>query len=217
LLFLAYNGPTKKKHIILQIKPAIDKPTVYKALEQLNEDEYITFEKNERGSDRGVKSEISQKGLIELLRFYSRDHTASKLRTKVLDLIDKSPGLKADPEWIATVQLLIPLIKKIETSTWPSWASTADVDEREMLEMIWQDPQEALDKSIRLIEVTCLMESSNIQARAPDEAFRELQTILQKRPTYATMAVEVMKREIERYGRMIRVKQAMENFVAANP
>jgi len=217
LLFLAYNGPTKKKHITFQIRPAIDKPTVYKALKQLNEDGYITFKKKERGSDRGVKSEISQEGLLELLRFHSRGPTASTLRTKMFDLINKSPALRADPEWIVTVQSLIPLIKKINTRILPSRASNVEIDEEYILEMIWQDPRKALGKLISLIEFTCLTESSYDQARAPDEAFRELQTIFQKRPMYAKLAVEVVKTEIERYDRMIRVKKAMEDFVTANP
>src|SRR5208337_3502806 len=137
-------------------------------------------------------------------------------RTKVLDLIDKSPGLKADREWIATVQALIPLIKKIKTRTSPSWTPNPDVGEREMLEMIWQNPREALGKLIGWIEVTLLMESQNKQAPAPDEAFQELQTILQKRPTYMNLAVEIVKTEIQRYDRVMRVKKAMENFVAIN-
>ena len=83
--------------------------------------------------------------------------------------------------------------------------------------MIWEDPRKALGKLISLIEFTCLTESSNVHAQAPDEAFRELQTILQKRPTYAKLTVECMKMEIKRYDRMIRVKKAMEDYVAANP
>src|SRR5208282_2211445 len=205
------------KYIMLEVKPAIDKPTVYKALSQLQEEGYITFRKRERGSDRGVRSEISKEGLLELLRHHSRGPTASALRTKMLDLIDMSPALRADPEWVATVQSLIPLIKKMKTRILPSIGSNADIDEAYILSMIWDDPREALRNLIGWIEVTCLMESNNKQVRAREEAFRELQTILKKRPMYSKLAVEVMKGEIERYDRMTSVKKAMENFVATTP
>ncbi|MGO9644780.1 MAG: hypothetical protein ACLPY5_08550 [Candidatus Bathyarchaeia archaeon] len=222
LLFLAYNGPTKKQHIILLIEPAIDKPTVYKALKQLHEERFITFRKSQRWSDRGVRSEISRKGLLELLRIYFRGPIASALRRQIFDLMDKSPDLRADQEWIATVQSLMPLIQKLTTTilssgSTASQASNADMNKEYVLSMIWEDPQEALRKLIQWIEVVLLMEGRDKQVRAPAEAFDELQTILQKHPMYLKVTRKVMKREIARYGRMLRIKRAMQKFVATTP
>ncbi len=215
LLFLAHNGATKKAHIINQIEPAIDKPTVYKALAQLKEKGYITSKKIERWSDRGVKSEISRKGLLQLLEIYFRGPTASELRTHIFDLINKNPALRADPEWVATVQSLMPLIKKINAII-SSRESVADIDEAEILPIVWQDPQVALGNLVRLAVAACLMETSNKQARVHREVLWELKTILQKHPMYLKLGIEVMKGEIERYDRMMHVKEAMEDFVATN-
>jgi DNA-binding PadR family transcriptional regulator len=207
----------KKKQIMLQIEPEIDKPALYKALTRLHEEEFITFTKIERGNQRGINSEISKKGLLELLNYYSRGPTGSALRTKMLDLISRSPGLRADPEWIVTVQSLMPLVQKLKTRILPSRASDTEISEEYVLSMIWDDPREALRKLIRWIEVTLLMEGSNEQVRPPDEAFQELQTILQKHPIYLKLAREVTKKEIIRYVRMLQIKKAMQKFVATTP
>lgn len=206
----------KKKQIELQIEPPIDKPALHEALAQLEQEGWITFRKIERGSARGVNSEITQKGLLELLWYYSQGPTARALRKKMLDLIDKSPALKAGPEWVATVQSLIPLTQKLKTRILPTALDTG-INEPYILSMIWDDPRDALRNLIGWIEVTCLMENSNEQVRAPEKAFQELQTTLKKHPTYSKLAVEVMKGEIARYDRMTHVKKAMEKFVATNP
>ena len=213
LLFLARNGPMKKKKILLQIEPTIDKPALYKALTRLHKEEFITFTKIERGHQRGVNSEISKKGLLELLWFYPRGPTASALRSKMLGLLDKSPGLRADPEWVVTVQSLLPLVQKLNTKLLPPRAS-GGINEEYVLSMIWNDPQEALRKLIGWIEATLLMEGSDKEVRTHDEAFGELQTILEKHPTYLKLARQVMKREITRYARIQEIKKAMQHFVA---
>jgi DNA-binding PadR family transcriptional regulator len=203
-----------KKQIELQIEPPIDKPALHEALARLEKENWITFRKIERGSARGVNSEITQKGLLELLWYYSRGPTARALRKKVFDLIDKSPALKADPEWVATVQSLTQLIQKLKTRILPT-ASDADINEEYTLSMIWDGPREALRKLIGWIEVTCLME--NNQVPAPEKAFQELQTTLKKHPKYSKLAAEVAKGEIARYGRITDVKKALKHFVATNP
>ena len=216
LLFLAYNGPTKKQHITFQIKPAIDKATVYEALTHLHEEKFIAFNKSEQWSDRGVRSKILRKGLLELLRIYSLGPIASELRTKFFDLIDLSPDLRVDQEWKATVRSLLPLIQKLETRI-STRVSDADVIDKYVLSMIWEEPQEALRKLIRWIEIALLMKASNKRVRAPDKLFRKLQTILRKHPKYLKLARKVMKNEIARYNRILQIKKAMQNFVTSTP
>lgn len=198
LLFLAFNGSTKKNHIILRVKPKIDKPKVYKALKRLHEEGWITFQRRKKwGPERGVYSEISRKGLLELLR-YCRGPTATALRKRIFDIIAKSPGLNADEEWVNAVRSLIPLL--VEMTPWAAGNFEGNVL---LPMMIWQEPRDAVRELIRSIQNTGLGESNAERiGLVVAERIRELQNILRNHPKYAALATQIIQEETKRINDM---------------
>ena len=124
LSFIVYNGPTNKKTIENQIRPTIDKPTIYKAVDELQSNGSIVVHHREMGGM--VKYyQATPKGARMILyeRYTTRKPNGELIFNwipdqDVLSILSKNPELTPGNEWIETVRSLEPYIRTLFYGRW---------------------------------------------------------------------------------------------------